>query len=196
MFDLSRAHSFTNLHKWAMAAGPVTALHATNEAMRTSHHVVPSWQADSGLLLESRWPGTRDFAAWLSVPDALAYLEEWRSIDGLSAQRFNAIGWQEAEAMLREAWDVEPATAEPDALSCIGMGMVRLPCALDLSGDQPGQPSAGVRARLRHEFGIEAAVGGFGEHGGFLRLSHAVYNVDEDFERLRDAVSTMARCGV
>ena len=31
--------------------------------------------------------------------------------------------------------------------------------------------------------------------GGFLRLSHAVYNTDEDFERLRDAVSELARRG-
>ena len=50
-----------------------------------------------------------------------------------------------------------------------------------------------MRQTLRDEFGIEAAVGGFGDHGGFLRLSHAVYNEDGDFERLRDAVSELAR---
>jgi selenocysteine lyase/cysteine desulfurase len=68
-----------------------------------------------------------------------------------------------------------------------------LPPSLDLSNDRPGQPSAGVRQTLRDEFGIEAAVGGFGDHGGFLRLSHAVYNEDGDFERLRDAVSELVR---
>jgi selenocysteine lyase/cysteine desulfurase len=65
---------------------------------------------------------------------------------------------------------------------------VRLPPWLDLSADAPGQPSAGVRSALRQRFGIEAAVGGFGEHGGFVRLSHALYNTDDDYERLRDAV--------
>jgi selenocysteine lyase/cysteine desulfurase len=70
--------------------------------------------------------------------------------------------------------------------------MVRLPSALDLSMDAPGEPSKGVRATLRERYGIEAAVGGFGAHGGFLRLSHAVYTTDEDIRRLRDAVSEMA----
>ena len=50
-----------------------------------------------------------------------------------------------------------------------------------------------MRQTLRDEFGVEAAVGGFGGEGGFLRLSHAVYNGDGDFERLRDAVSELAR---
>ena len=95
--------------------------------------------------------------------------------------------------MLREAWGVAPATDEPESLQCAGMGMVRLPPTLDLSNDLPGQPSAGVRARLRDEYGIEAAVGGFGEHGGMLRLSHAVYNTTDELERLRDAVLEMAR---
>ena len=95
--------------------------------------------------------------------------------------------------MLRESWGVGPAVADPDKLSTCGMGMIRLPPALDLSNDLPGQPSAGVRQTLRDEFGIEAAVGGFGEKGGFLRLSHAVHNTDEDFERLRDAVNELVR---
>ena len=37
------------------------------------------------------------------------------------------------------------------------------------------------------------AVGGFGDAGGFLRLSHAIYNTDEEFARLRDAVAELAR---
>ena len=57
-----------------------------------------------------------------------------------------------------------------------------------------GRPSTGpgVRSTLRDEYSIEAAVGGFGDKGGFLRLSHAVYNNDEEFERLRDAVSELS----
>ena len=67
-----------------------------------------------------------------------------------------------------------------------------MPPSLDLSNDRPGQPSAGVRQTLRDEFGIEAAVGGFGDHGGFLRLSHAVYN--EDGELFFSAVRNLPFC--
>ena len=57
----------------------------------------------------------------------------------------------------------------------------------------PTSCTSRVRSRLRDEYGIEAAVGGFGEHGGFLRLSHAVYTTDDDLGRLRDAVSELSR---
>ena len=182
---------YTNLHKWAFAPGTATALYASDEAMATTAHVVPSWHAGSGLWRESRWPGTRDFAPFLTVPAALDYLKRWRSVDGLDAQQFNAQGWQKAASLLSAAWGVEPAVAEP-ALSCTGMGMVRLPRSLDLSADAPGQPSAGVRSRLRDHYSIEAAVGGFGAEGGFLRLSHSVYTTDEDIDRLRDAITELA----
>ncbi len=182
---------FTNLHKHAFAPGTSTALHVAESARASTSHVVPSWQAGRGVITESRWPGTRDFAPFLAVPDALAYLAAWRSGDELDAPTYNARGWQAAAAELGEAWGVAPAVADPD-LASVGMGMVRLPRSLDLSSDEPGQPSAGVRATLRERYGIEAAVGGFGEHGGFVRLSHAVYTTDEDIRRLREAVSEMA----
>ena len=182
---------FSNLHKWAFAPAPTTALYVSERAMATTHHVVPSWHAGSGLLQESRWPGTRDFASELTVPAALDYLSSWRSVDGLTAAAYNAAGCECAARTLSEAWGVAPAVADP-ALSSAGMSMVRLPPQLDLSADAPGQPSAGVRSELRDRYGIEAAVGGFGNHGGFLRLSHSVYTTDEDVERLRDAVSELA----
>jgi len=74
---------YSNLHKWAFAPSTVTALFATPWAMGSTAHVVPSWHAGGGLVRESRWPGTRDFAPFLSVPTALTYLDTWRSVDGL-----------------------------------------------------------------------------------------------------------------
>ena len=181
---------YCNLHKWAFAPPAVAVMHGNQEAMESMRHVVPSWHVGSGLSRESRWVGTRDYASFQAVPHALAYLNEWRSEEGLTAPAYNAVGWRDAAAMLCDAWSVElPASSDCSA----SMGMVPLPRALDLSNDLPGQPSAGVRAVLRERYGIEAAVGGFGEDGGFLRLSHAVYNTDEDFARLRDAVLELCR---
>ena len=181
---------YSNLHKWAFAPPAVAALHGRRELMESTRHVVPSWHAGCGLAREARWVGTRDYASFLAVPRALEYLDGWRSVDGLTAAAYNAAGWRDAAAMLCAAWEVE-LPAAPECSAC--MGMIPLPRALDLSRDQPGQPSMGVRAVLRSRYGIEAAVGGFGELGGFVRLSHAVYNTDEEFARLRDAIVEL--CG-
>jgi|TARA_B110000208_G_C11501016_1_gene333215 selenocysteine lyase/cysteine desulfurase len=67
------------------------------------------------------------------------------------------------------------------------MVMVQLPHAL-VCDDVPGEPSEGLRATLREEYGVEAAIGSFGEKGTFVRLSCAVYTTMSDVERLRDAV--------
>ena len=174
-------YSFSNLHKWAFAAPTATVLHS----LRELRHVVPSWGAGD-FATESRWTGTRDYAAMRAVPAALAYLRDWRSAGGLTASEFNRVGLRHAVDDLQTAWGVKEAYHE----ECLGsMGMVRLPAGLDLSKDVPGQPVGpdSVRSRLRDRFGVEAAVGGFPE-GGFLRLSHAVYTSDDDIERLRDAI--------
>ena len=189
--ELGADFYYTNLHKWAYAAGPVTALHAANgELEATTHHTVPSWFHGEGLVQESLWAGTRDYSSAVAAPHALRYLEEWRSADGLDAIEHNRRGWSAAAAALCEAWE----TPLPAAAECVAaMGMVRLPAALDLASDAPGRPSAGVRATLRERYGVEAAVGGFGREGGMVRLSHAVYNTDSDFQRLKDAIDDMVQ---
>ena len=146
---------------------------------------MPSWGAGD-FAAECRWTGTRDYAAMRAVPAALAYLRDWRSLDGLATPEFNRVGLRRAVDELSAAWSVDAPYHE----ECLGsMGMVRLPAGLDLSKDVPGQPVGpdSVRSRLRDRYGVEAAVGGFPD-GGFLRLSHAVYTSDDDIGRLRDAV--------
>ena len=189
---------YSNVHKWAFAGPTATVLHARDPA--AVRHAVPSWNAGDGCLLaDARWTGTRDYAAMRAVPRALAYLADWRSTDGLDAPTFNAAGLRAAAGDLRRAWQVGPACAEDDCFA--SMGMLRLPKGLDMSRDAPGVPNTpeSLRSRLRADFGVEAAVGGFldqdGTLGGFLRLSHAVYTTDDDVVRLRDAVLALAGGG-
>ena len=183
---------WTNLHKWSFAGPVATAMHARDEASLT--HVIPSWNAGLGLLAEARWTGTRDYTSLRAVPAALAYAATWRSAEDLDAPTFNALGLRQAAAQLRDAWGTATAYEEKDCFS--SMGMVRLP-DMDMSLDAPGKPAtaASVRSRLRADYGVEAAVGGFPEDGalrGFLRLSHAVYTTDDDVARLKSAVLDLA----
>ena len=69
--------------------------------------------------------------------------------------------------------------------------MVRLPLELRCA-DVPGQPGGGLRDELRLRFSVEAAIGNFAQ-GGYVRLSYAVYNTQEDVERLKDAVLQLLR---
>ena len=64
-------------------------------SLRGLQHVVPSWGAGD-FATESRWTGTRDYAAMRAVPAALAYLQDWRSADGLTAPEFNRVGLRRA----------------------------------------------------------------------------------------------------
>ncbi|KAH8049396.1 hypothetical protein JL722_11926 [Aureococcus anophagefferens] len=177
---------YSNIHKWAFAGPTATVLHARDGR---AAHVVPSWNAGEGLLADCRWTGTRDYAAMRAAPVALDYLRTWRSADGLDARTFNARGLRRAAAGLAGAWRVGPACDEADCFASMGMVRPRGPGHGPRRARRARAP--GVR-RGRDRRGVEAAVGGFreddGSLGGFLRLSHAVYNTDDDFRRLRDAV--------
>ena len=166
--DIGADFYLSNLHKWAFSAGPVTALHCASVGLAArTDHPVPSWHAGLGVVRESRWAGTRDYAPTIAAPDALRYLDTWRSVDGLSAIEFNQHGVREALNLLCCAWGVEAAQADECVAS---MSMVRLPRELDklAAADAPGKPSrsAGLRSTLRERYGIEAAVGSFKDAHG------------------------------
>lgn len=189
---------FSNLHKWAFAPPTACALYGKPHLTATTRHVIPSWSGQSAPLSEaSLWTGTRDYSSFVAVGEACRYLREWRSASGEEAYAYNRRGLRAAIAQLRDAWRVDPAYDEDDCLCA--MGMIRLPDCLDISRDQPGQPtgSDSIRSCLRSRYGVEAALGGFvvpdptsggNRLQGFLRLSHAVYTSDEDIASLRDAV--------
>ena len=72
------------------------------------------------------------------------------------------------------------------------MTMIKLPERL-IVNDIPGMPTKGVRSTLRDEYNLEVAIGNFGSDiGNYIRLSHAIYNQEEEFERLRDAILELA----
>lgn len=69
--------------------------------------------------------------------------------------------------------------------------MVKLPRQLRVT-DTPGAKTAngsGVRDQLRSRFGVEAAIAQFPKAGGaWIRLSYAVYNTQDDIDRLLHGV--------
>ena len=178
----------SNLHKWGFAVAPTTLIYAASSSlMKSTTHPITSWAWGQGLASESLFPGTRDFSAILSVPVAMEFLSSWRSTLGETSVEYCHRRVIESAHLLARAWNTETLTPlDPDLIAT--QAMVRLPVNLRVD-DVPGVPGVGIRALLRSKYKVEAAIGNFGpDIGAFIRLSFAIYNTNEDIERLRDGI--------
>jgi L-cysteine desulfhydrase len=188
--ELGCDYYFSNLHKWAFCPPAATVLWVSDRLGECISHAVVSWNYGNGLAAESRWPGTRDFSSFMAAPAAIQYLEKWRAPDGsgrTSIEYNKDECWRHAK-MLADAFCTElPVPAE----MCASMTMVQCPPNLVVN-DKPGVPTTGIRSTLRNEYQIECAIGAF-ENAAYIRLSHHVYNCEEEFSRLRDAILDLAK---
>jgi len=171
---------FTNLHKWGFC--PISCLLWSRKVLEPStHHPIPSWKAGLGIKKESQFCGTRDYSSYAAIPSGLDFLDAQGEVEDYNQQQVTR--WARE---LQESWCPGIPLAQPEEM--IGpMCMVQLPPGLGLE-DNPGTPGGGLRGRLRDYYNIEAAIVNFGSAGCFLRLSHQVYNSEEEYIRLRDAV--------
>jgi len=168
---------------------------ASPQLMGDTRHPITSWHWGEGLARECQFTGTRDYSAMLSAPAAMEYLAAWRSPEGETSHQFCHRRVLEAAAFLAHAWGTEAETERATVPELVAtQAMVKLPPALRVD-DKPGQPSQGVRATLRNEFNVEAAIGNFvqGDLGAYVRLSYAVYNTPDDIERLAHGVLSILR---
>ena len=151
-----------------------------------------SWAWGLGLSAESRFPGTRDFSAILSSPAAMDFLSNWRSPSGETSISYCHRRVIESANHLANAWDTKEFTPlNPDLIAT--QAMVRLPLKLRVD-DVPGQLGIGIRAMLRNDYNVEAAIGNFGSKlGSYVRLSYGIYNTQNDIEMLRDGVLDILR---
>lgn len=176
-----------NCHKWLCAPKGSGFLHARAERHETLHATVTSWgyvagsQGHTGFdaytgrtVLERRlqWQGTRDIAAWLAVPQAIAFQHRYR--------------WHEVRTRChRMAVGLLARTAERSGMNPIGQPdafgqMVTLPV--------PNQDAEALRRRLYEQHRIEVPVT---QHAGqtFVRVSVQGYNTDEDLSALEAALA-------
>jgi isopenicillin-N epimerase len=180
---LGAAYWVGNLHKWAFTPRG-TALLWTREDLR--HRTPPSvlsWQLHDGYAAAFDHPGTGDYSGWLAAPAGLDFWTEvggWEQIDRQSAMV------EAAQKLLADALgtslDGLPANPAPT------MRMVRLPDRL--FGDDESETRAG-RERLSSQFGIQVPTSRF-EGTEVVRIAGAVYNTPDDYERLADALLTIA----
>jgi isopenicillin-N epimerase len=154
-----------NCHKWLGAPKGAGFLHVRREWQERVDGPIVSWGYGDPNTFVSRTErqGTRDPAAYLAVPDAIAFTRE----HDVRAQCVALA--REARRDLCALLGTEPIAPEEQILQ---MASVRLP-----------SPDPELSQRLFDEHRIEIPVS-----GDLLRISVAPYTTREDVERLLDAL--------
>ena len=164
-----------NFHKWLCAPKGAGFLHARAEHHRWIEPLVIShgWREGSDFVERNEWGGTRDIAAFLSVPAAIDFLLEndWQGI----MARGHALA-AEAQARICQRYGLPPLSQNHFAQ------MVTIPL--------PPCDTARLKERLYDDYRIEIPVGEFMGRRQ-LRLSAAAYNHPDDLERLLAALADL-----
>lgn len=168
-----------NLHKWLCAPKGVGFLHARPEAQHLLKPLVVSWGYEpetpgaSAFIDQHEWQGTRDIAAFLSVPAAIEFMRkhDWDAV------------WRECGLLLGEAIG--------RVCDLTGLSPRHAP-DFDLRGQMgaaPLPPSdlAVLKTRLYDEFKIEVPLVQW-QDKQFIRISVQGYNSREDVDLLMTAL--------
>ncbi|KAK3160646.1 hypothetical protein QOZ80_1BG0062420 [Eleusine coracana subsp. coracana] len=193
----------SNLHKWLFCPSAVAFLHIRkgDPAAAQMHHPVVSSAYGNGLPMESAWIGVRDYSAQLVVPDAVDFVARFEGgVDGVSRRNHDKV--VEMGVMLAEAWGT--FLGSPPEM-CGSMAMVGLPGCFGIDSDDD---ATRLRTMLRKDYKVEvpifhnsrtqqvATTDANGDQvTGYVRISHQVYNVREEYEVLRDAVNKLVLDG-
>jgi isopenicillin-N epimerase len=154
-----------NCHKWLCAPKGSGFLHVRPEHQDRVDGAIVSWgyEEPASFISRTQRQGTRDAAAYLAVPHAIAFLREHDVCDRCVALA------REARAELCTLLGTEPIAPEEMVLQ---MASVRLPHA-----------DENLSRRLFDDHRIEIPV-----MQDLLRVSIAPYTTREDVERLLDAL--------
>lgn len=178
--DLGAAWWVGNLHKWAYTPRGSALLWSAPAATATWPGVL-SWQLEDGYAPAFDYPGTWDYAAWLAVPDGLAFWAEvggWAEVDRLG-DLVDAGQKHLAEALGTSLAGL-PASPAPT------MRLVRLPDGVLREAADVDR----VYELLSVAHRIEVAPVLFGG-AGYLRVAAAPYNTEDDYARLAEALRAL-----
>ncbi len=171
-----------NLHKWLCAPKGAGFLYARPDVQDLLKPLVVSWGYESETPSGSQfvdyheWWGTRDIAAFLSVPAAIEFQ---RSHDWLSVRK-------ECHRLLREVLDdIEHITGlpsfYPDDSWYVQAATAPLPDGTDIER---------LKSRLYDEYAVEVPLIDWNGHK-LMRISIQAYNTGRDADRLHEALSRL-----
>jgi len=170
-----------NLHKWLCAPKGAGFLHARPEVQNLLKPLVVSWGYEpetpgaSAFIDLHEWWGTRDIAAFLSVPAAIAFQERHHWDDARSASHELA---REAQRRICALTGLAPLHADDDSWFA-QMCAAPLPNETDL---------AALKSRLYDEYRIEIPLSAW-NGSKLIRVSIQGYNSSRDVKYLLRALA-------
>ncbi|XP_043697049.1 probable L-cysteine desulfhydrase, chloroplastic [Telopea speciosissima] len=204
--DIGADFYTSNLHKWFFCPPSVAFLHCRKSSSSSKslelHHPVVSDEYGKGLAIESAWIGTRDYSSQLVVPSVLDFISRFEGgIEGIRKRIHDAV--VQMGEMLAKAWGTH--LGSPPEM-CASMVMVGLPASLGISSEEG---AVKLRAHLRDCFGIEVPIyfqapkegdstGTRDKNDcitGYARISHQIYNREDDYYKFRDAINKLVQSG-
>ncbi|MCU0514591.1 MAG: aminotransferase class V-fold PLP-dependent enzyme [Anaerolineae bacterium] len=168
-----------NCHKWMCTPKGSAFLH-----VRQEHHawIAPlvishGWLPEGTFISQNQWQGTRDVAAFLTVPAALDFMaaHDWDS------RR------DECQALARYAWQRITAVTELEPLSPASQTWFGQMLALPL----PPCDLPALKTRLYDDFRIEIPLTTTPDGRPLVRVSCQVYNTRTDIDALADALHSI-----
>jgi isopenicillin-N epimerase len=171
-----------NCHKWLMAPKGAAFLHAKREVQSRLEPLVVSWGWESDdpgpsrFVDEQQWTGTRDPAAYLSVPAAIAFIQDhdWPTVQEIC---FGLV--RQARERIGQLTGLPPLT--PDAANWY-FQMVTLPL--------PECDEAALQMRLREKYDIEILTARWQDRP-YLRVCVQGYNTQQDIDTLVAALAEL-----
>jgi isopenicillin-N epimerase len=160
-----------NCHKWLCAPKGAGFLYAAPAWQEHVDGAITSWGYEEPATFISRTErqGTRDSAAYLAVPDAIAFVREHNTRDRCIELARNA------RRALCDLLETEPTAPEEQVLQ---MASVRVP-----------HNDPDLQRRLFANHRVEIPI----SDEMLMRISIAMYNTEEDVERLLNALSVALR---
>jgi isopenicillin-N epimerase len=169
-------------HKWLCAPKGTAFLYARREVQERLRPLVISWgweaekPSDSRFIDHNEWQGTRDIAAFLSVPAAIRFQQDrsWNAIRqrchqlaSKTRERINALTGLKALCPDSQDWFIQMFAARLPKLDC-----------------------EALQRQLYDEYGVEVAIHRWNDHP-LLRVSFQAYNDEEDADLLFRALSKL-----
>lgn len=196
MEEIGADYYASNLHKWFFCPPSIALLYCRKSSKLSDlHHPVVSHEYGNGLAIESAWIGTRDYSPQLVVPSVVEFVNRFEGgIEGIKKRNHEQV--VKMGEMLAKAWGTNLG-CPPEM--CASMIMIGLPACLGISCEKD---TTNLRTHLREKFGVEIPIyyrtpknGETDSITGYARISHQVYNKEDDYVKLRDAVNKLVSDG-
>ncbi len=167
-----------NCHKWLCSAKGCGFLWTRADRQADLHPTVISLFHPEGYPREFDWTGTKDYTAWLSLSEALAF---HRELGPERVRTYNHDLVLEGGRLCADAWGL-PLPTSPELVGSI----LALPCPVPCSGDKEGCDA--LRAALWRDHRVEVMPVPAGGRP-WLRVSAQVYNDLDEFRRLAQVLA-------